>query len=528
MSSRMSRILKQTDPSLLFLVIAILIGGFIRLFQVLQSGFPINDGGLFYTMINDLITNNYRLPVTTSYNHLNLPFAYPPLFLYISGFLSDLTHSSLLDIIRILPAVFAVLAIPAFYLLATAIIKDKVQVVFATFIFTFIPASFDWLIMGGGVTRSPAFFFSLLALFYIYKLYSRKSNWDILWTALFSSLTVLSHPETALHTAAAAIVVFLFFGRNQKGVLKSLVVAGLVLLITAPWWVTVLIQDGMAPFRAALGTGYYNIGGIFQVLKFDLTGEYGLQTIGALGLVGLFWHVAERKYFLPVWLLLSFISEPRSAPLYLSPCVAILASYSLIKILQVFNKSSLNLGGEGSQPHPLSGRVSKGLFLLLSGQWIFSSMAITIILINSTTVTNLDSNAFDWIKLNTADQSRFLVLTGYQPLSDPVSEWFPAMTGRPSLATVQGLEWDRNSSFQEILAASNDFQKCSYQTFQCIENWAARNQKQFDYIYIRDPRLQAGPQSGSPFTSPLGDLSSAQGYTELVYKNDAVSIYKVK
>jgi hypothetical protein len=528
MSSRISRILKQTDPSVLFLAIAILIGGFIRLSQVLQSGFPINDGGLFYTMIKDLMANQYRLPVKTSYNHLNLPFAYPPLFLYLSGFLSDLTHSSLINIIRILPAIFTVLAIPAFYLLASAIIKDKDQVVFATFIFTFIPASFDWLIMGGGVTRSPAFFFSLLTLYFIYRLYARNSNWDVLWTTLFSSLTVLSHPETALHTAAGAVVFFLFFGRNKKGFLKSLIVAGLILIVTAPWWVTVLVQNGIAPFRAAMGTGYYNIGGIFQVLKFDLTDEYGLQTIGTLGLVGLFWHVAERKYFLPVWLLVNFISEPRSAPLYLSPCVAILASYSLIKILQVFNKSSLKHAAESTQPHPLSGKVSKGLFLLLSGQWIFSSMAITIILINSTTVTNLDSNAFDWIKLNTGDQSKFLVLTGYLPLSDPVSEWFPAITGRGSLATVQGVEWDGNSSFQGILAESIDFQQCSYETFQCIENWAAKNHKEFDYIYIRDPRLQAGAQNGSSFTSPLGDLSSSQGYTELVYKNDAVSIYKVK
>jgi hypothetical protein len=80
MISRISRRLNDIDPSLLFLAISILIGGYIRISGVLQSDFPLNDGGLFYTMIKDLMANGYRLPVTTSYNHLNLPFAYPHYF----------------------------------------------------------------------------------------------------------------------------------------------------------------------------------------------------------------------------------------------------------------------------------------------------------------------------------------------------------------------------------------------------------------------------------------------------------------
>ncbi len=255
MISRISRRLNDTDPSLLFLFVAILIGGTIRLYGVLRSSFPINDGGLFYTMIKDLAANGYRLPVTTSYNHLDLPFAYPPLMLYLTGFLADLTHWGLLNIIRILPAVFTVLAIPAFYLLASVLVKNKLQVVFATYIFALIPASFDWLIMGGGLTRSPAFFFALISLYFIYRLYTENRRQDIIWVTLFSSLTILSHPETALHTAASAVVFFLFFGRNRKGLLKSLLISGLIILVTAPWWATVLIHNGISPFIAAGKTG---------------------------------------------------------------------------------------------------------------------------------------------------------------------------------------------------------------------------------------------------------------------------------
>jgi hypothetical protein len=528
MISRVTRRLNDIDPSLIFLAVAILIGGTIRLYGVLQSNFPINDGGLFYTMIRDLMANGYRLPVTTSYNHLDLPFAYPPLFLYLGGFLSGLTSWGLLNIIRILPAVFTVLSIPAFYLLAGALLKDKFQVVIATFIFTFIPASFDWLVMGGGLTRSPAFFFALLSLFFIYRLYTQDRKLDILWVTLFSSLTILSHPETALHTAASALVFFLFFGRNKNGFLKSLLVAGLILVVTAPWWGTVIAHNGIAPFSAAGKTGVYNVAGILQILTSNITHEIGLQIIASLALIGLFWQIAERKYFVPVWAVVIFFSEPRSAPLFLTPCLAILAASALTGILQWLNRLSAPTQAGNTEPEPLSGKLSQGFFILLSVLWIVSSMGTNFALLNSTTLANSDQNAFEWVKNNTGSQGKFLVLTGDSPLNDPVSEWFPSLTGRTSVATVQGHEWDSNISYEQVLSQSVNVQNCLGQAIQCVESWAVSSQTVFDYIYIHNPVLQPVNQTGASTTTALGDLFVSQGYAKLVYQNAAVSIYAVK
>ncbi len=118
---------------------------------MLQSDLPLNDGGMFYVMTQNLIANGFHLPATTSYNHLNLPFAYPPLAFYLAGLLVKLTSWDLLDIIRILPAIFTILSIPAFFMLVRALVSNKFQVIFATMMFAFIPASFDWLIMGGWI-----------------------------------------------------------------------------------------------------------------------------------------------------------------------------------------------------------------------------------------------------------------------------------------------------------------------------------------------------------------------------------------
>ena len=100
---------KQKDPGgvkrsfdfgILLLILAALFGGYVRIYPVVQAGFPLLDGGLFYTMTRDLVDAGLRLPWVTSYNHLNIPFAYPPLPFYLVGVLNILTGLDLLGLIR--------------------------------------------------------------------------------------------------------------------------------------------------------------------------------------------------------------------------------------------------------------------------------------------------------------------------------------------------------------------------------------------------------------------------------------------
>src|SRR4051812_31493754 len=93
-------------------------GGFVRLQPALLSSFPLNDGGLFYSMTMGLKNNGFILPQTTTYNLADIPFAYPPFAFYLVGLLNTLTNWPVLDIFRILPALISTLTIPAFFLLA--------------------------------------------------------------------------------------------------------------------------------------------------------------------------------------------------------------------------------------------------------------------------------------------------------------------------------------------------------------------------------------------------------------------------
>ncbi|MBI9044086.1 MAG: hypothetical protein JEZ06_06350 [Anaerolineaceae bacterium] len=187
----------------LFLIISIVLGGFVRLYPVLTANFPIHDGGLFYSMINDLIVNDFRLPEFTSYNQLNIPFVYPPLAFYISGALAEFTNVSVIDLVKYLPAIISTLTIPAFYFLGKTIHKIRSTAVLSTMAFAFLPSSFAWCILGGGITRSFAMLFFILAAAFTFRMFNNPSfnKTEFALSALFHLLIVLTHPEGALHSA---------------------------------------------------------------------------------------------------------------------------------------------------------------------------------------------------------------------------------------------------------------------------------------------------------------------------------------
>lgn len=520
---------KQTkiNPAIILVGLALLFGGYVRISVVLGASAPLNDGGLFYTMTNDLIANQFKIPLTTTYNHLNIPFAYPPLQFYIVGLMTTFLHWNLLDIFRLLPAVFSTFSILAFFYLAKDLLKNDTHAGMATLIFSLIPAAFDWPIMGGGITRSPAFFFALLTLLCVYRLYTKQEKRYIPLTALFAALTVLSHPETALHTAASTLVFFLFFGRNKRGVIRSVIVAGLVLLFTSPWWVTVLSNHGLAPFLAAGGTGWHNLTAVLKLLFANQFSELNLTPITILAVIGLIIMLAEKNYFFPVWFITIFISEPRSAPLFMSPVIAIFAAYALIELLNYLNSLQKKQQSKSDLEIILSGKWSKILFAFLFAQWIFSSFATMINLSDAYFLSDSESNAYQWVKENTPTDSQFVILSGLAPLTDPISEWFPALSDRVSVGTAQGHEWLSTENFDDVLEESAALQECYTQSAACFNDWLVTNNESADYILIDNHILeQSTAQETAVYPSALIELLRQDPGYAVVYDADGIVIFR--
>lgn len=512
----------NVSPSVFFLFLAILISGYLRLARVLQSPMPIGDGGMFYSMTLDLINNRFHLPETISYNRIDLPNTYPPLGFYLAGALSVIFHINLLDIFRFLPVFFSILSIPAFYFLAKELVKNEVQLTIATLIFSLVPPTFDWLIKGGGVTRSPSFVFSLLALAFAYRLFTQEKVINLALTSIFCAITYLFHPQIAFYTVASTIVFFFFLQRNRNGLKKGLITAGLTLILISPWLVPTLIKHGFMPFISALTTGEYSILSTYRLIFGNTLKEIGLTSIGVFALVGVFWYLHDEGWFFAIWALMSLFIDPRSSPRNLSIIAPICASYALIKIFGRFKYSKNETQSDPSSQ--FTSKLAGVLLIILFCQWLFSSWFTLNILEEEYSMKDEDLLALQWIKENTPLDSEFLVLTGLAPFDDSFSEWFPALTNRVSLATVQGKEWDMKQDFNGILNAYEEAQSCFDKSEKCIADWEKNHGVTSDYVFVRLENSTQGKDISYPSALSRALIESEQ--YEQVYANDLLEILR--
>ncbi len=516
MKSSRTKQLTEDELAVLIVFFATLMGLLLRLAFPLISSFPLNDGGLFYAMIRDLQANRYALPAFTSYNHAQIPFAYPPLGFYIAGLLSDLTHVDLLLILRLVPPLVSAAAIPVFYLLAKEFLPSKTSAALAALLYAFAQRIFGWQIMGGGITRAFGFLFALLTIYYAVRLFRSHTTRYLFWTSIWAALTILTHPEAIPQTALAVLILYLFLDRSRKGLLLSLASAALILLLVSPWWITIITRHGLDPFVAIWAAASSNSNSLLArpvaLFQFMVTEEPFLPFIAFFGLLGAFRSLAQRKYLLPVWIVLPYILDPRSGPLYLLIPLLLLASQGLVEIvLPAFSRDKSDqlivLLKSGAARAFLIFIV---LYLLVAGY--FSAARIY----EGATLTGSQKEAMTWIGQNTPEDASFVLITGELPLRDPASDWFPALTERRSTATVFGYEWLHDGQFAQRIERYSTLQACADQTVECIQEWADKTTTQFDYIYI---------QTDLDF-SPLNESLARSGDYTLVYQAQNVSLWK--
>jgi hypothetical protein len=133
--------------------------------------------------------------------------------------------------------------------------------------------------------------------------------------------------------------------------------------------------------------------------------------------------------------------------------------------------------------------------------------------------------AMQWINESTPIGSQFLLLTGESNSGqDEVQEWFPALTGRISLTTIQGKEWQPGNLFAQAEEETKQLQlDCLTASVACIKDWVEKNRIEYEYIYVVD-------KSNNPYGLPIvNSLSSSNDYS-LVYTSPEkeVLIYQSK
>ena len=524
----------RTEWADLIFVLAILLGTFMRFNPTLLSGFAINDGGMFAVMVDDLKASHYRLPAFTTYNHLNIPFAYPALGFYLGRIASDLFGWSAAQTLRWVPAFFASLSIPVFYLLALRLLKNKYYAAISTLFFALMPRALSWYLMGGGLTRSPGQLFMLLTLAAVVRLYEENRRVDVFLAGLFGGLAVMSHPEAAVHTFVSALFLWIMLSRKWAGLINSILVGLIVAIVSAPWWATVIHYHGMNPLLNGAATGQ-KTAAVFHLLFFVFTEETYATVIAVLGLIGIASCLLRKDYLLPLWMALPFFVEGRSAAGPAAIPLAMLAAIGLVDV--VF--TGLGILGARKALFPTQEAVEKemnrsqqilpaerNIFLYVVLYLIFSTYQFGVRL-SSATLYPPDREAMSWVRENTPDSSRFLVLTGTSSVScDSVLEWFPALTGRQSIFTVQGTEWTKGPNFNQYVTSTYAPQKCLVSDdASCLDE--AVSPTAYDFIYLSktlrvDNCAPIFPQKTFPFF--LEHMRANPGF-QTVYETEGVIIF---
>jgi len=489
--------------------LAVVIGVLVRFRPVIVSDFPVNDGGMFYTIVRDIERTGSLLPERLSYNGLDAPFAYAP----ASFWLATLVHAlgvDLLDVFRLLPAVLSSLALIAYVRYARAATRDAALTAVATFAFALAPHAYASHITGGGLPRVLAVLFMLLALERFIAVFEAPRAGALAGAAAFSALTLLSHSEMAWALAFSVVVLWLFRARQRRALRDGVMVALGAAVLVSPWLVITIARYGIGPFISAFGTGSL-MNPVVRLLIFSQTGEPWFPLFAALALVGMVRVVGRGQWWLPAWVLAIGLLDSRSFHVLSAIPMALLAAIAVRDVLGVFVT-------DARLRYALAAcAVGYGL---LATPWAVPQLLRTI--------PQADRAAMAWASSETPVAARFLVVTERDWTDNAVGEWFPALADRRSVTTVQGSEWLPGGAVWAQLRRSFAAESCGSQDSTCLDRLRTGSLG-FDYVYLPAETLTMRLDSSDAAccASLRLSLRSDPRY-ELVYSDAGALIFRAR
>jgi hypothetical protein len=488
--------LARLGTAMLAAVIAAALG--FRLMLALGTDFPISDGALFYDFVRAISETFPRLPEMVRYNGIDIPLAYPPLSFWAAAGLTRLGADPL-QIVHYAPILMNAGYVLLFALLLLRNGHSRLFTALAL-LFTFTALrSFEWLVMGGGLSRSAGSLFMLLSLIAV----GLPPAWTerdavspgrgrLSLAGLLIGLTILSHLEWGI-LAAACFVASRAFGTRQlsRFVHDNLIAGGIALAVVLPWAAIVVQAHGLDPFVAAGGSSDWSLS------------ESGLKVLGALlrnctnlfMWLGLAVMIARRDWFWPTFILLCMLLTPRQGDTPVVLAIGVMSAQGVFAFARLLARAQISPARAGGWT---------ALLVALIVAWQIDRDREIAAISRPLSPARLDAMA--WVK-ERHEGRHYAVVTRYFWAYDASAEWLPTLTGARSINTVQGREWLPDEAYprwvdksiatlkarscRELLSAVHDFGRVEF-------IWAERRKGCF----------------GLPMYRP-------------VYRNDEVTIFEV-
>jgi hypothetical protein len=471
-----------------------------RLVVLAGSDFPLNDGGLFAVMIREIIGVGFRLPFATAYNGAGIPFAYPPLALYVAAALVKLTGCAIPALLRWLPLLANMGTVVAFCALARSLVSNRWSAFAAALLFPTLPYSIEWLLTGGGLTRSFGVLSVTVAALAAHRYLVTRRAGVLVPTILFAACAALTHPEAGASVVVTYALFWLLLGRDRAAIRAGVVVAVGVAALSAPWWLTVIVRHGVGTLLAAGGTADWSWAQLLPLPAFAISGETMFTPIAVLALLGFVFDLARGRTLIPCWLVVSYLVPKLGSREVILP-LALLAGEAAGDIVfpalrKAFSDRERPAGPGRGVPQaqdtskPRGGRLPDLAPALLLAFLVCYGMLGNAFRLSPSghpipALTPGERAAMAWVAANTPIRSRFVVVTSSSSWAeDPTSEWFPALADRVSVATPQGREWIPGDSYRRACQGYDALKRCGAADLACLERWAREEASPWTHIFI--------------------------------------------
>ena len=306
----------------------------------------------------------------------------------------------------------------------------------------------------------------------------------------------MTHPNAAVVTVVSLVVIGAFHRPSRRSMTTLAVVLAGAAVVSSPWWLVDLVRFGAAPLLSAAGTGSRAgpLLGVYRLLTLDFAEEPFLPWITALGALGLAWSLARHRPLLPAWLVAVVLLDTNAAPTDATIPLALLAATGMVDVVAPrLAGAAAAASSAATGPDLLRSRPVRLSLLALLGVTFLGALYAPIVDGSPDHAVPPDVRAsMAWVAANTPPQATFAVVAGRN--ADQVSEWFPALTGRTSVATIQGYEWLGSQRWWRQYDMNVDLQACTTGTDACLTAWMRQYGVSPTYVYLPKGRL-TGPLS---------------------------------
>lgn len=402
---------------------------------------PILDGGMFHEFIAAVEENDLWLPPTAIYNHNELPFAYPPLSFWLGAWLHTTFEVEIVQVLRVYPFVMHLIYLAMLVPLWRGFGLPWTGALMALALALMIYQSFEWLIMGGGLTRATGAALTISAGAAAAWGMRASRVWLLAVAGVLAGLSALTHLLWGTFAVMLCTTAVLSIGTTWSERLRALAIgAGIVAAMLVPWIAWVVSHHGLAPFVNT------SAGGMRGTHQFYLTARAQLfpSFLTYFCVIGV-WECLRRKvYVWPLLALAIMIVTPRN---YWNMALLTNATLAAVGVMAVWGWIVDRLGEirrRGGTPDwvpRLADWNRAWVPTALAAAWTFlgSFSDISSEIMSSLKDSHLE--AMEWVDRRLPPEAKMLVISHERWFADEVSEWMPVLTQVKSIRTVQSTEW---------------------------------------------------------------------------------------